>query len=278
MAAAMLRAAMRKLAIFEILFVALLVAGCGSDHRTAQENVPIRSGPEDDQPSAEATDQGGGEPEHPAEPPPEQPQQPQEPSAGNMAQLPPDSPLLHPERATERAPDTFAVKLETTKGDIIIDVTRAWSPNGADRFYNLVRVGYFDDTAFFRVISGFMAQIGIHSNAQVNTAWRERGIQDDPVTQSNTRGMVTFAQTSAPNSRTTQFFINFGDNSQLDGMRFAPFGRVRDMAVVDRIYSGYGEGAPQGRGPSQGRIQRDGNTYLRAEFPELDYIRRATLM
>lgn len=185
--------------------------------------------------------------------------------------------LLAPANANETAPATYSVELSTTKGPIVIDVTRAWAPAGADRFYNLVKIGYFTDVAFFRVISGFMAQAGIHGSREVNDAWRNARIPDDPVTQRNTRGMVTFA-TAGPNSRTTQFFINFGDNSNLDAMGFAPFGRVRDMTAVDALHAGYGEGAPRGRGPSQARMQTEGNAYLRAEFPQLDYIRSARVL
>ena len=185
--------------------------------------------------------------------------------------------LLDPALATETAPDTFTVKLEPTEGDVVIDVTRAWAPRGADRFYNLVRIGALDDVAFFRGSEGFMAQVGLNGDPAVNRAWKDATIEDDPVTQSNTRGMVSFA-TSGPNSRVQQFFINFGNNARLDGMGFSPFGRVRDMTTMDAIHSGYGEGAPRGRGPSQGRITNEGNTYLRAAFPELDYIRRATIV
>jgi peptidyl-prolyl cis-trans isomerase A (cyclophilin A) len=185
--------------------------------------------------------------------------------------------LLDPRLATETAPARYTVKLETTEGDILLDVHRDFAPRGADRFYNLVRIGYFDDVAFFRVIEGFMAQVGIHGNPRINQAWQGANIDDDPGRESNTRGMVTFA-TAGPNTRTTQFFINFGNNANLDGMGFAPFARVRDMAVVDRIHAGYGEGAPRGRGPSQGLLGRRGNEYLRAEFPELDYIRHASIV
>jgi peptidyl-prolyl cis-trans isomerase A (cyclophilin A) len=175
-----------------------------------------------------------------------------------------------------RAPEEFAVKLETTKGDIVVDVHRDWAPKGADRFYTLVESGYYTDVAFFRVVDGFMAQVGLHGDPGINAEWRAKKIEDDPVKESNTRGMVSFAM-AGPSSRTTQFFINFSDNSQLDGMRFAPFGKVRDMAPVDALYKGYGEGAPRGQGPNQGRIAREGNTYLKAEFPELDYIKRAVI-
>lgn len=188
--------------------------------------------------------------------------------------------LLDPKAATETAPEKYKVKIETTKGDVVVEVTRAWSPHGADRFFNLVKIGYYDDTAFFRVISGFMAQIGINGDPKVNAAWRAAGIPDDSVVQSNTRGMVTFAMSSQPNSRTTQIFFNYSDgNKQLDGMRFAPFGKVvQGMEVVDALYSGYGEGAPQGRGPNQQRVQLEGNAYLKSEFPKLDYITKATIM
>jgi peptidyl-prolyl cis-trans isomerase A (cyclophilin A) len=186
--------------------------------------------------------------------------------------------LLDPSKATEQAPATFAVKFETTKGDIIIDVTRAWSPTGADRFYNLVKIGYYDDVAFFRVIGGFMAQIGLHGDPKVNAAWRPARIKDDPVQGSNTRGMVTFAKTGMPNSRTTQIFFNFKNNGNLDRMGFAPIGKVRDMKIVDALHNGYGEGAPRGQGPSQGRIQSEGNTYLKAEFPKLDYIKKGSIL
>jgi len=189
---------------------------------------------------------------------------------------PADSKLLNPSAATEHAPDRYTVELETTKGTITIDVTRAWAPQGADRFYNLVEVGYFDDDAFFRVVEGFMAQVGIHGDPSVSRLWKTARIPDDPVRQSNTRGMVSFA-TSGTDSRTTQFFINFGDNSNLDDMGFSPFGRVRDMTPVDALYKGYGEGAPRGRGPAQQRIQAEGNQYLRSDFPELDYIRHARI-
>jgi peptidyl-prolyl cis-trans isomerase A (cyclophilin A) len=176
----------------------------------------------------------------------------------------------------QRAPDRFTVRMETTKGPLLIDVQRDWAPRGADRFYTLVREGYFTDIAFFRVIEGFMAQCGIHGDPAVSARWRDRRIADDPPRESNTRGMVSFAM-AGPNSRTTQFFVNFVDNSRLDSMGFAPFGRVRDMSVIDRLYDGYGEGAPRGRGPDQARIQREGNAYLRAEFSDLDYIRSASI-
>jgi peptidyl-prolyl cis-trans isomerase A (cyclophilin A) len=199
--------------------------------------------------------------------------------AGVAAAQEPKPALLDPGKAAETAPDTYRVKLETTSGDIVIEVQRRWAPNGADRFFNLVKIGYYDDTAFFRVLDGFMAQIGMHGDPKVTSAWFRAPIKDDRVRKSNTRGKVTFAQRNSPNSRTTQFFINYGNNSYLDQSRFAPIGEVVEgMDVVDSLYSGYGEGAPQGEGPSQGRILREGNAYLKEEFPKLDYINRATIV
>lgn len=187
--------------------------------------------------------------------------------------------LKDPSKATLEAPAAYTVKLETTKGDLLIDVTTAWAPKGAQRFYNLVKAGYYDDTAFFRAIQGFMAQIGLHGDPEINEIWSKARIQDDPVKESNKRGHVTFA-TAGPNTRTTQFFINFGDNVQLDGMGFAPFGTVREesLKVLDALNTEYGEGAPRGRGPSQGRIHAEGNAYLKAEFPNLDYIKKASVV
>jgi cyclophilin family peptidyl-prolyl cis-trans isomerase len=187
-------------------------------------------------------------------------------------------PLLDPPHATEQAPDRFRVRFETTKGPFVIEVTRAWAPRGADRFYNLVRVGYYDDVAFFRVIENFMVQFGIHGDPAVNAAWRQARIPDDPVTQSNKRGMVTYAM-AGPDTRTTQLFINFRDNAGLDGQGFSPFGRVVEgLSVVDSLYSGYGEGAPSGVGPEQGRAQGEGNAYLKSRFPKLDFVKTARLV
>lgn len=183
-----------------------------------------------------------------------------------------------PAKLTEKAPETFKAQFDTTKGKFTIEVTRSLSPNGADRFYNLVRSGYFKDVAFFRVVPGFMCQFGIHGDPNVSAKWRAAAIPDDPVKGSNTRGTITFA-TAGPNTRTTQLFINFADNSNLDGMGFSPFGKVTEgMDVVDKINGEYGEGAPRGRGPDQGRVQGEGNTYLKKDFPNLDYIKSATIV
>ncbi len=183
-----------------------------------------------------------------------------------------------PAKLTAKAPETFKAQFDTTKGKFTIEVTRSLSPNGADRFYNLVRSGFFKDIAFFRVIPGFMCQFGIHGDPAVAAKWREARIADDPVKGSNTRGTLTFA-TAGPGTRTTQLFINFADNTRLDGMGFSPFGKVVEgMDVVDKINGEYGEGAPQGRGPNQGRIQMEGNAYLKKDFPNLDYIKSATIL
>jgi peptidyl-prolyl cis-trans isomerase A (cyclophilin A) len=190
------------------------------------------------------------------------------------------NPLLKPADLNQKAPEVFKAKFETSKGDFVIEVTRKWAPNGADRFYNLVKNGYFNDCRFFRNIAGFMVQFGINGDPTLNEIWKDATITDDPVVQSNTRGMVTYAKTGQPNSRTTQLFINFVDtNNRLDGMGFAPFGKVAEgMAVVDSLYSGYGEGAPRGQGPDQGRIQAEGNAYLNKDFPKLDFIKKATVL
>jgi peptidyl-prolyl cis-trans isomerase A (cyclophilin A) len=184
----------------------------------------------------------------------------------------------HPD-LNQKAPDTFRAKFETNEGTFTIEVTRAWAPLGADRFYNLVKNGYYDDARFFRVLDGFMAQFGIHGDPKVSAAWRGARIQDDPVTQSNTRGMVTFAM-GGKDTRTTQLFINYVDNgAALDRQGFPPFGKVVEgMEVVDKFYKAYGEGAPRGPGPDQGRLQMEGNAYLAKSFPELDYIVKATIV
>lgn len=189
-------------------------------------------------------------------------------------------PLYNPELAKKTAPENFNVLVQTTKGDFLIEVHRDWAPNGADQFYSLVKAGYYKDIATFRVIAGFMAQFGMHGDPDLNTLWRKQTIEDDPVRESNTRGYVTFAKTGMPNSRSTQLFVNFGNNKNLDSMGFAPIGKVVDepgkgggMSIVDKLYSDYGEGAPRGKGPSQGKIGSKGNEYLKAEYPNLDYIK-----
>ena len=185
--------------------------------------------------------------------------------------------LANPAALNEQSPATYKVRFDTSKGTFVVEVHRDWAPSGADRFYNLVKNGFYDDTRFFRVINGFMVQFGINGDPRVAAPWRDAKIQDDAVKQSNKRGYITFA-TAGPNTRTSQVFINFADNSQLDRQGFSPFGQViSGMNVVDTLFSDYGEGAPSGRGPEQGRIQGEGNAYLKRDFPKLDYIKKATI-
>ena len=185
--------------------------------------------------------------------------------------------LSNPAALNEKAPATYKAKFETNKGAFVVEVQRDWAPNGADRFYNLVKNGYFDDARFFRVMPDFMVQFGINGDPAVNAAWRAARIKDDPVRQSNKIGYVTYA-TSGPDSRTTQVFINFKDNAGLDGQGFAPFGRVvSGMNVAESLNSEYGDGAPRGRGPDQGRLQMEGNAYLAKEFSRMDFVRKATI-
>jgi peptidyl-prolyl cis-trans isomerase A (cyclophilin A) len=177
----------------------------------------------------------------------------------------------------ETAPGVFRAAFETTEGTFVIEVNREWAPVGADRFYNLVNNGFYDDVRFHRVIEGFMVQFGVNGTPLINAQWRKSRLADDPVVESNTRGRVTYAKTQTPNSRTTQIFISFGDNSNLDALGFAPFGEVVEgMDVVEALYSGYGESQPSGNGPYPPNVHAGGNEYLE-EFPELSYIVSATI-
>jgi peptidyl-prolyl cis-trans isomerase A (cyclophilin A) len=185
--------------------------------------------------------------------------------------------LSNPAALREQAPPVYKAKFDTTKGAFVIEVHRDWAPNGADRFYNLVKNGFYDNVRFFRVITGFMVQFGIHGDPKVAAPWREAQLKDDPVKQSNKRGYITYAM-AGPNTRTSQVFINFGDNGSLDSQGFSPFGRVvTGMEVVDKLNAEYGEGAPRGRGPDQSRMQMEGNAYLTKDFARLDYVKKATI-
>ena len=180
--------------------------------------------------------------------------------------------LADPAALTEKAPDTYRVNFDTTKGAFVVTVHRDWAPNGADRFYNLVKNGFYDETRFYRVIPGFMVQWGMNGNPAVTKAWDGATIQDDPVKQSNLPGFVSFAATGAPNSRTTNLFINYGDNKRLDQSRFAPFGKVvTGMDVAQKLNPEYREQ------PQQDQIRARGNAYLTQSFPKLDYIKTATI-
>lgn len=183
--------------------------------------------------------------------------------------------LDDPSRLKAKAPETFKAVFETTKGSFTIEVTRAWSPNGADRFYGLVKNGYFDGVKFFRVVPGFVVQFGIHGDPAIATKWLRSNIQDDPVKESNKRGFVTFAMSGKPNTRSVQVFINLADNARLDGMGFAPFGRVVEgMDIVDALYGGYGEQLTA----LQGEIAAKGNAYLEEKWPFLDAIKKAKIV
>jgi peptidyl-prolyl cis-trans isomerase A (cyclophilin A) len=186
--------------------------------------------------------------------------------------------LSDPASLNEKAPAVYKAQFDTSKGPFVVEVHRDWAPNGADRFYNLVKNGFYNDVRFFRVLEGFMAQFGINGDPSLSAVWRNADIKDDPVKVSNGRGTITFA-TAGPNTRTTQVFINFGDNAGLDGQGFSPFGKVvSGMEVVDKLYGGYGEGAPRGAGPDQGQVQAQGNAYLQQDYPKLDYVKAATIV
>jgi peptidyl-prolyl cis-trans isomerase A (cyclophilin A) len=195
------------------------------------------------------------------------------PKAAPKAAAPAGPNLMNPASMKPPAPAEFNARLNTTKGAIVIHVTRAWAPNGADRFYNLIRAGFYTDAPFFRVVPGFMVQFGISANPAVSKIWAENRMPDDPVTQSNKPGFVTYAQTSELNSRSTQLFINYGNNAFLDSMRFAPFGQVIEgMEIATSIFSGYGEQ------PDQGLLTREGKAYVDRSFPKLDRILNAVIV
>jgi peptidyl-prolyl cis-trans isomerase A (cyclophilin A) len=189
--------------------------------------------------------------------------------------------LMDPSKATETAPEKFLAKFETTKGDFVIEVNRAWAPNGADRFYNMVRIGYFKDVAIFRAVKGFMFQFGIHGDPAVSKKWRDASITDDPSKGiSNLPGYVSFAQTGLPNSRSAQMFVNLGNNAFLDesrngGTPFVPFGKVvSGMDVVEKINTEYGENARD----VQGNFQARGNEYIKEKFPNIDFIKSVKIV
>ncbi len=194
------------------------------------------------------------------------------------AASPYDRALLRPALLSAKAPATYQVKFTTTKGDFVLSVTRAWAPLGADRFYNLVRHHFYDNTSFFRVLKGFVVQWGISGYPPVSAAWAHAPIKDDPVVQSNLKGYITYAM-GGPNTRTTQVFINLVDNKRLDDMGFAAFGQVTEgMDVVEALYADYGEGAPDGKGPEQDKIEKLGKSYLDKDFDKLDSIKTTTLV
>ena len=186
--------------------------------------------------------------------------------------------LYRPSTLHDRAPAVYHAKFLTTQGAFVVEVHREWAPLGADRFYNLVKYGYYNGDSFFRVLPGFVVQFGMNPKPALTRIWDHASIKDDPVTQTNLRGYLTFA-TAGPNTRTSQVFINLADNSRLDSQGFAPFGQVTEgMDVVDKFYSGYGEGAPEGQGPNQDLLTKLGKPYLDKNFPKLDSVKVATLV
>jgi len=185
----------------------------------------------------------------------------------------------HHELWHRQSPDVFRVRFETSQGAFVVEAHRDWAPHGVDRFYGLVRSGFFDGSRFFRVVAGFIAQFGIPGDPAVAAVWKDQTIADDPVRQSNVRGTLAYAMTG-PDTRSTQLYINRADNPRLDGQGFAPIGRViAGMEVVDQLYSGYGEEAGGGmRGGKQGKLLTGRNAYLDASFPKLDRLIRAHLV
>src|SRR5581483_908130 len=175
-------------------------------------------------------------------------------------------------------PEVFRVEFETSQGDVIVEAVRSWPPRGVDRFHELVLMGYFTESRFFRMVPGFVAQFGVHRDYDVHTVWRTLFIVDDPPQQKNLRGTLAFAQ-SGPNTRATEIFINLADNALLDEEKFVPFAKVvQGMEVVDRFYAGYGELRPQGKFIDPGGVEEGANAYLVPRFPKLDYIKRATIL
>ncbi len=248
-----------------LIAASIILSGCKKQEQPAQPASP-------EPPKAEA----------PVQPTPAAPAETKPAPAPATAASKPAAPphdyikeLQSPAKWKEKAPGTYKVKFDTTRGEFTITVTRAWAPLGADRFYNLVKHHYYDNAAFFRVVPEFVVQFGISANPAVSAAWKHADIQDDPVTQTNKRGAIVFA-TAGPNTRTTQVFINLKDNGRLDGMGFAPFGVVdgKGMNVVEMMYEGYGDSA----GPEQDQLEKQGDPYLKKGWPKLDYIKSATLV
>ena len=248
-----------------ILFVSLFVFACETPAETpsAKEPTETKETPKEE-PKEAPKEEGAGKAEAPK----------------YVAADAPEADLttMLPDKATEKAPATFKAKFVTTEGDFVVEVTREWAPNGADRFYNMVKMGYFNDIAIFRAIKGFMFQFGIHGNPKVNEKWADATIKDDKnhPKASNTEGFVTFARTGAPDSRSTQIFVNLGNNARLDPTGFTPFGKVVDgKDVLTKINSEYGEN----RAPNfQGAFTAKGNAYAKMIYPNLSYIKSAALV
>ncbi len=204
------------------------------------------------------------------------PSKPTSATIATRAVSPYDRALLKPALLKDRAPDTYQVKFDTTRGDFIVTVTRAWAPLAADRFYNLVKHHYYDDARFFRVVPNFVVQFGISAYPPVTAAWAKATFKDEPVLQKNKRGTLTFAKTSSPNSRTVEIFINLKDNPSLDSQGFAPFGSIdaAGMSVVEMMYGQYGDRA----GLDQEPMEKQGEKYIAAKWPKLDTIKTASIV
>jgi len=244
-----------------------LFFGCKAKEQTAEAPTP-------EQPKAAAPAQPKAEAPAPA-PAPAQPTA----TASAPVEAPRkgfDRALLRAALLKDKAPETFQVKFATTRGDFVVTVNRAWAPIGADRFYNLVKHHFYDNASFFRVVPGFVVQFGISAYPPVSAAWENANIKDEPVTQSNKRGYLTYAKTSMPNTRSTQIFINLSDNAGLDRQGFSPFGFVdaQGMKVVEMLYDQYGDSG----GPEQDQISKLGKPYIDKGWPKLDSIKTATLM
>ncbi len=253
-----LRCSRRPFLAVGVLGLLLTLCGCDKTNST----TPASPKPSSTQPTASVQNPGSTP-------------QPSDGSSDGSAGNP--QALRDPSLANEKAPDTFKATFVTTKGSFVVQVTRDWAPLGSDRFYNMVKIGYFTDIAFFRAVEGFMVQFGIHGDPKVSAVWRPASIADDPVKQSNDRSYLTFAM-AGPDTRTVQLFINYKNNASLDSKGFPPIGKViQGMEIVDSLYKGYGEGAPNGQGPDQSRIQMEGNAYLQKDFPKLDYIKSAAI-
>ncbi len=245
-----------------------LFFGCKAKEQTAE--APPR-----EQPKAEAPAQPKAE--APATAPASTPAQPEAAaSAPAVTKQGYDRALLRASMLKDKAPETFQVKFATTRGDFVVTVNRSWAPIGADRFYNLVKHHFYDNASFFRVVPAFVVQFGISAYPPISAAWENANIKDEPVTQTNKRGYLTYAKTSMPNTRSTQIFINLKDNAGLDGQGFSPFGFVdaQGMKVVDMLYDQYGDAG----GPDQDQISKQGKPYLDKGWPKLDSIKTATLM
>ncbi len=257
---------MRWLRSLSMLSLLAILVACGGTEPAAEDAAGSADPPPAEAPVSEP-------PAAPPEPTAAEPESDPAPP-----ELPPLSNPAHPD-ANQTAPAQSRVELDTTKGNIVLQVYRDWAPLGADRFYNLVRAGFFTDVRFFRVVDGFVAQFGMNGDPDVHAVWDAAELQDDPtVGQTNSRGRITFAH-GGPNTRATQFFLSLGNNSFLDPQNFPPFGEVVEgLGALDSLYNGYGDGPPQGTGPDQGRIRSQGNRYLDSEYPLLDYVRRARLI